>query len=331
MKVFVAGATGVVGRHLLPLLSAHDVVAMTRSASKAAALRSAGTNTVVANALDKDAVRVAVLEAAPDVIVDELTEIPPNANFRRLDRDFEVTNRLRTEGTDHLVAAARTAGVRRIVAQSFCGWTYARSGGPVKSEGDPLEPEPPRAFQRTLDAIRYLERTLLETPGVEGVLLRYGFFYGPETSIGPSGPVSEAVRARRLPIVGNGAGVWSFVHVADAASATLAAIERGAPGVYNVTDDQPTRVLDWLPALAEALGAKRPLHVPAWLGRLAIGRGGVAMMTENRGASNDKAKRELGWTPRYASVAQGFATFAREAAGAGSGPAITPEAMRRAR
>jgi 2-alkyl-3-oxoalkanoate reductase len=322
MKILVAGATGVVGRNLLPLLGAHEVVAMTRSVAKAARLRAAGTRAVVADALDKDAVLAAVLEASPDVIVHELTEIPANTSFRRFDRDFEATNRLRTQGTDNLVLAARTAGVRRIVAQSFAGWTYARSGSMVKTEDDPLEPEPPRAFRRTLEAIRYLERTLLETPGIEGLLLRYGFFYGPGTSIGPNGPVLEAVRARRLPVVGSGAGVWSFVHVADAASATRAAIERGDPGVYNVTDDDPSPVSAWLPALANAIGAKPPLHVPAWMGRLALGKGGVAMMVENRGASNDKAKRALGWMPEHESLEGGFATLAsREPSGAAR-PAI---------
>jgi nucleoside-diphosphate-sugar epimerase len=317
MKIFVAGATGVVGRHLLPLLSAHEVVAMTRSVSRAAALRAAGTRAVVADALDKDAVLAAVLEAAPDVIVHELTEIGESTSFRRFDRDFEATNRLRTQGTDNLVLAARTAGVRRIVAQSFAGWTYARSGAMVKMEEDPLEPEPPRAFQRTLEAIRYLERTLLETPGIEGLLLRYGFFYGPGTSIGPNGAVLEAVRGRRLPVVGSGAGVWSFVHVADAASATWAAVERGDPGVYNVTDDDPTPVSVWLPALAKAIGARPPLHVPAWVGRLALGKGGAAMMIENRGASNDKAKRALGWVPEYPRLEDGFRTVAsREPSGA---------------
>jgi nucleoside-diphosphate-sugar epimerase len=310
MKIFVAGATGVIGRHLLPLLGAHEVVAMTRSVTRATRLRSAGARAVVADALDKDAVLAAVLEAQPDVIVHELTKIPWNASFRHFDRDFEVTNRLRTQATDYLVAAARTAGVRRIVAQSFAGWTYARSGGMVKTEKDPLDENPPRAFRRTLDAIVYLERTLLETPDIEGLVLRYGFLYGPGTSIGPGGSVLEAVRGRRLPVIGSGAGVWSFVHVADAAAATRAAIERGEPGVYNVSDDTPSPVSVWLPALAEAISAKPPLHVPAWVGRLAIGQGGVAMMTENRGASNDKARRVLGWEPEYARLEEGFATLA---------------------
>ena len=322
MKVFVAGASGVIGRQLLSSLKDHEVVAMTRSSTKASALRAAGTRAIVADALDKDAVLAAVLESQPDVIVHELTAIPANTSLRRLDRDFGATNRLRTLGTDNLVAAARTAGVRRIVAQSFAGWTYARTGAAVKTEDDPLDPDPPRVFRRTLEAIRYLERTVLETRDIEGVVLRYGFLYGDGTSIGPNGAVLEAVRRRRLPIVASGTGVWSFVHVADAASATRAAVERGAPGVYNVTDDDPSPVSTWLPALAAAIGAAAPPHVPAWFARLAIGKGGVAMMLDNRGASNAKAKRELGWTLGHPRPTDGFATLSRPEASQNARPAL---------
>jgi nucleoside-diphosphate-sugar epimerase len=227
--------------------------------------------------------------------------------MRYFDRDFALTNRLRSEGTDHLLAAAQASGARRFVAQSFAGWPYARAGATVKSEEDPLDPDPPAAFRRTLAAIRHLEDAVLGAHGVDGVVLRYGAFYGPGTSLGEGGAHLETVRRRRFPIVGSGAGVWSFVHIDDAAAATAAAVERGAPGVYNVVDDEPAPVAEWLPALAAAHGAKPPLHVPAFVGRLVAGAHTVALMTEIRGASNAKARRELGWQPRYPSWREGFA------------------------
>jgi nucleoside-diphosphate-sugar epimerase len=227
-------------------------------------------------------------------------------NLRKFDRAFEATNRLRREGTDNLVAAARAAGARRLVAQSFAGWPYAREGGPVKSEEDPLDPNPPAGFRNTLDAIRYLEATVLGAGGLEGLALRYGPFYGPGTSIGVGGSIVEDVRRRRVPVVGSGAGIWSFLHIDDAAQATLAAIERGPAGIYNIVDDEPAPVSEWLPALSAAIGAKPPRRVPAWLARPAIGKHGVVMMTEIRGASNAKAKRELGWQPTWTSWREGF-------------------------
>jgi len=308
MRVFVAGAGGAIGRRLVPQLvrAGHSVVGMTRSAGKAEGIHAAGGETVVADALDEQAVMAAVQGARPEIVVHELTALPERFNLRNFDREFELTNRLRREGTDHLVAAARAAGARRFVAQSFAGWPYAPDGGPVKSEEDPLDPDPPPGFRGTLAAIRYLESAVLSAAGLEGLALRYGPFYGPGTSIGNGGSIVEDVRRRRVPVVGRGAGVWSFAHIDDAASATVAAIERGAPGVYNVVDDDPAPVSEWLPALAEAIGAKPPRRIPAWLARLAIGAHGVAMMTRVRGASNAKAKRELDWQPAWSSWREGF-------------------------
>jgi nucleoside-diphosphate-sugar epimerase len=242
----------------------------------------------------------------PDAIIHQLTSIPADLDFRQLDEAFAVTNRLRTEVTDTLLAAGQEAGARRFIAQSFCGWPFARMGGPVKNEEDALDPDPPEAFSRTLAAIRYLEDAVCRAEGIEALALRYGFFYGPGTSIAGDGSVVANVRRRRLPIVGDGGGVWSFVHIEDAARATVAALSRGAPGIYNVVDDDPAPVSAWLPALAQAVGAKSPFHVPAWLARPLIGAGGVAMMTQIRGGSNAKARRELGWQPTYASWRRGF-------------------------
>jgi nucleoside-diphosphate-sugar epimerase len=284
---------------------------MTRSGAKTDAIRAAGAVPAVADALDSGAVMAVVRTAEPEVVVHQLTAIPPRFNFRRFDREFALTNRLRTEGTDHLVAAARAVGARRFVAQSFAGWPYARHGGLVKTEADPLDSEPPAALRRTLEAIRYLEATVLQTGGLEGLVLRYGAFYGPGTSLGEGGSILDDVRRRCLPIVGRGTGVWSFIHIDDAVAATFAAIERGAPGVYNVVDDDPAPVSEWLPVLAAAVGAKLPRHVPALVARVAIGEHGVALMTQIRGASNAKVKRELGWQPRYPSWRTGF----REALG----------------
>ena len=311
MKIFVAGATGALGKQLVPQLVAkgHEVVGMTRSESKTDQLRELGAQPVVADALDPDAVAQAVAGAEPEVIVHQLTALSGSPDMRRPDRFFEVTNRLRTEGTDHLLAAGRAVGARRFVAQSYAGWPFARVGGPVKSEDDPLDPTPPHAMRETLDAIRHVEDAVTGADWVDGIVLRYGGFYGPGTSVSsdPRAEMSENIRKRKLPIVGDGGGVWSFIHIADAASATVAAIESGRPGIYNVVDDEPAPVRDWIPALADALGAKPPRRLPRWLGRLAAGETATAFMTEIRGASNAKAKRELGWEPRYPSWRQGFA------------------------
>jgi nucleoside-diphosphate-sugar epimerase len=309
MRVFVAGATGAIGKQLVPRLVAagHEVHGMTRSGSKQALLRELGAVPVVADALDPDQVAAAVARANPDVIVHQLTAIPARLDMRHFDRDFALTSRLRTEGTDHLLSAGHAIGVRRFVAQSNGAFPYARTGGPVKSEEDPLDLSPAREIRETFAAIRHLETAVLGADWTEGIVLRYGAFYGPGTSMAPGAEQVELVRKRKFPLVGNGGGVWSFIHVADAAEATVAAITHGSRGVYNVVDDDPAPVAEWLPALAQQLGAKKPVRVPRFIGRLFAGEVGVAMMTETRGASNAKAKRELGWSPAHPSWRPGFA------------------------
>jgi nucleoside-diphosphate-sugar epimerase len=309
MRVFVAGATGAIGKQLVPRLVAagHEVHGMTRSESKQTMLSELGAVPVIADALDPDQVAEAVGSARPDVIVHELTAIGA-LDMRHFDRDFALTNRLRTEGTDHLLSAGQAVGVRRFVAQGIAGYgAYARTGGPIKTEEDPLDSAPAREMRETLAAIRHLEQAVLDARWTEGIVLRYGAFYGPGTSLAPGEEQFELVRKRKFPLVGDGGGVWSFIHVADAAEATLTAVEHGTRGVYNVVDDDPAPVREWLPALAGALGARKPMRLPRWLGRIAAGEAGVVMMTEVRGASNAKAKRELGWELRYPSWRQGFA------------------------
>ncbi len=299
MRVFVAGASGAIGTRLVPRLIAHghEVIGTFRSAGNAQRLRALGAEPVGLDLLDARAVRKAVIEAEPQAIVHQATALA-NARFgRSLDRTFGPTNRLRTEGTDALLAAAREAGVRRFVAQSFASYRYAREGGPVKTENDPLDPRPPASARETNAAMRYLDQAVTDAGGLA---LRYGGFYGASND-GLVGPV----RKRQLPIVGDGGGISSFIHLDDAAAATVLALEHGAAGVYNIVDDEPAPMRDWLPALASALGAKPPRHVPGWLARLFMGDG-LAMMTESRGASNAKAKGELGWTLRYPSWRQGF-------------------------
>jgi nucleoside-diphosphate-sugar epimerase len=311
MKVFIAGATGALGRQLVPMLAAngHDVVGMTRTEGKQDQLRRLGAEPVVADALDADAVGRAVGEAEPDVIVHQLTAIPPAINMRRFDREFALTNRLRTEGTDHLLSAGRAAGVKRFVAQSNGAMPYARTGVPINHEDTPLDEDPPASAREGMAAIRHLEAAVMGANWTEGIVLRYGWFYGPGTSIGldPLGSQIELLRKRQLPIVGGGTGIWSFIHIDDAATATVIAIEGGPSGIYNIVDDEPAPVSEFLPALAAAVGAKPPLRVPRWLGRLAAGEVAVMAMTRLRGASNEKAKRELGWSLGYPSWRQGFA------------------------
>ena len=309
MRVFVAGATGAIGRQLVPRLVAgrHEVIGMTRSDAKRALLEEHGAVPVVADALDKDQVARAVARAKPDVIVHQLTAIEA-VDMRHFDRAFVTTNRLRTEGTDNLLAAGKAVGVQRFVAQGVASFAaYERTGGPVKSEDDPLDATPTRAMRETLGALRHLEAAVLGARWTEGIVLRYGAFYGPGTTLASGEEQFELVRRRKFPLVGDGAGVWSFIHVADAADATVAAIERGTRGVYNVVDDDPAPVAEWLPALAQTLDAKRPMHVPRFVGRLFAGEAGVVMMTEVRGASNAKAKRELDWHPAHPSWREGFA------------------------
>ncbi|HEX2028300.1 MAG TPA: NAD(P)-dependent oxidoreductase [Nitriliruptorales bacterium] len=307
MRVFVAGATGAIGRQLVPRLVAggHEVHGMTRSDSKQAMLNELGAVPVVADALDPDQVADAVGKARPDVIVHQLTALA-GKGMRDLKRRVTLTNRLRTEGTDHLLSAGQAVGVRRFVAQSNIA-AYARTGGPVKSEEDPLDRTPPRDFREAAAAIHHLEEAVLDAGWTEGIVLRYGGFYGPGTGMAPSEDMYEMIRKRRFPLVGDGGGVWSFVHIADAAEATAAAVEHGRRGVYNVVDDDPARVAEWLPALTRMLSGKKPRRVPRFVVRLAAGEFGVLMMTEARGASNAKAKRELGWIPAHPSWRQGFA------------------------
>jgi 2-alkyl-3-oxoalkanoate reductase len=310
MRVFVAGATGAIGTRLVPLLvgRGHEVVGASRSPEKARSLRTQGAEPVVLDVLDAAAVREAVVAARPDAIVHQATALTGASDIKRFDQSFEATNRLRTEGTEALLAAGGEAGVGRFVAQSFAGWPYAREGGPVKTEEDPLDPTPVPTMRKTLAAIRQLEQAVT---GAGGVALRYGGFYG-----SPKDAQLELVRKRRFPIVGDGGGIWSFVHLDDAAEASVLALEQGAAGIYNIVDDDPAPVREWLPALATAIGAKLPRRVPRWLARLLAGEAGVVLMTEIRGASNAKAKRELGWAPRYPTWREGF----RAAYGAASAP-----------
>ena len=313
MKVLVAGATGAMGKQLLPRLAAdgHDVVGITRSEAKLDLVRELGATGVVADVLDPDQVARVVAETEPEVIIHQLTALNRPFDVRHFDRTFEETNRLRTEATDHLLAAGRAAGVKRFIAQSYAGWPFARTGGPVKSEDDPLDPSPPDGIRQSFDAIRYLERAVTGADWTEGIVLRYGGFYGPGTSLSrEGGEQTKQIRERKFPVVGDGGGVWSFVHIEDAADATVAAVTRGRRGIYNIVDDDPAPVAEWLPAAASAVGAKPPRHVPRWLGRLVAGEVGVVIMTDVRGASNDKAKRELGWAPRHPSWREGFAEVA---------------------
>jgi nucleoside-diphosphate-sugar epimerase len=308
MKVFVAGASGAVGRRLVPLLIAagHEVVASTRRRENTGALAELGVTPVVADGLDRLSLVRAIADAEPEVVVHQMTGLSGMTDLKQFDEVFELTNRLRCEGTDHLIEGARAAGARRVVAQSYGNWNYERSGGPVKTEDDPLDPAPPETMRPTLDAIRHLERAVTRTDGIDGVALRYANLYGPGTHFAEDGDLVEQVRRRRLPIVGSGEGVWSFVHVDDAARATVAAIEHGPPGIYNVADDDPATAAVWLPRLAEAVGAKPPWHIPEWVGRIAAGEAAVSMFTQIRGASNGKAKRDLFWTPRHRSWRDGF-------------------------
>jgi nucleoside-diphosphate-sugar epimerase len=309
MRIFIAGASGTVGRRLVPLLVAegHEVVGTTRSTLRCRDLRALGAEPVVLDVLDAEAVGRAVADARPDVVVHQATALSDMGNLRNVDQTFAQTNRLRTTGTDNLLAAARAAGATKLVAQSFAGWPYAKQGSLVKDETAPLDPSPPANATETMAAIRHLEEIVVGAEGMEGIVLRYGGFYGPGTSLFEGGEHVAAVRKRSFPLVGSAAGMWSFVHIDDAAGGTLAAIEHGRRGLYNIVDDEPAPALEWLPYLAGVLGAKPPRHVPEWLGRLAAGEQVVSMMTEARGASNAKAKRELGWTLVHPTWREGFA------------------------
>jgi 2-alkyl-3-oxoalkanoate reductase len=300
MRVFVAGASGAIGARLVPQLidRGHEVIGTSRSPANADRVRALGAQAIALDLLDARAVRQAVLETRPDAIVHQATALA-NARFgRSLDRTFAQTNRLRREGTDALLAAAGEAGVRRIVAQSFASYRYAREGGPVKTEDDPLDPTPPASMRETNAAMKHLDQAVTDAGGIA---LRYGGFYGAS-----SDGLLEPVRKRQFPIVGDGGGLSSFIHLDDAAAATVLALEHDRPGIYNIVDDEPAPVREWLPVLAKVLGAKPPRHVPRWLARLIAGEAAVVMGTQSRGASNAKAKRGLGWQPRYPSWREGF-------------------------
>jgi nucleoside-diphosphate-sugar epimerase len=301
MRAFVAGASGAVGRPLVSKLVAagHEVTGMTRSEERAAPIREAGARAAVVDVFDADALRAAMEEASPDVVVHELTVLPERMNFRKKDL-YDATNRVRTQGTRNLLD-----GARRFVSQSIA-FAYRNDGSRVKTEDDPLLDSAPAPFESGIVALREMESMVLGTDGIDGLVLRYGFFYGPGTHYGNDGSITADVRRRRLPIVGSGAGVFSFIHVDDAADATVAAVERGEPGIYNITDDEPAPMSEWVPVLAGAAGAKRPFRVPAWLARLVAGRQAGDFAMELRGASNEKAKRELGWRPAHSSWRTGF-------------------------
>lgn len=304
MRVLVAGAAGAIGMRLVPQLVArgHQVTATTRSIDKVDRLRRLGAEPVVVDGLDAAAVGEAVALAEPDAIVHQMTALAGKADLRRFDTWFALTNKLRTTGTEHLLAAAEAAGVGRFVAQSYTGWSNIRSAGPVKTEDDPLDPHPAKNQRETMAGLQFLDRVVPAAQSLEGIVLRYGNFYGP----GASESQVELVRRRQFPIIGDGGGVWSWTHLDDAAAATVAAVEHGRRGVYNIVDDDPAPVSEWLPYLAEVTGAKRPLRVPVWLGRLAAGQVAVQWMTQGRGSSSEKAKRELGWRPAWSSWRDGF-------------------------
>lgn len=324
MRVLVAGATGALGRQITPRLVAagHEVAGMTRTPAKLDALRRSGATPVLADALNAGQLADAVARSEPEVIIHQLSELG-TVDMRDFARSFAMTNRLRTEGLDHLLAAGRAVGVRRFIAQSYAGWPFARTGGLIKSEDDHLDPSPVAATRATLEAIRHVERATLEANWLEGIVLRYGALYGPGTGFAVDGAQLEMIRQRKFPLIGNGAGVWSFVHVEDAAEATVIAVERGEPGIYNIVDDEPAPVAEWLPEVARRIGAKPPLRVPRWLGRMLGGEVAAVFMTEIRGGSNAKARRQLGWQPRHS----WRSSLGREAATA---PGATPAKEREA-
>jgi nucleoside-diphosphate-sugar epimerase len=328
MRVFVAGGTGAIGRPLVERLRAapHDVTVMTRSPDRAAALRGQGVDAAVADAFDPDQVRDAVRAARPEVVIHQLTSLPDRFNPRRYGEALRPTNRLRRETIPSFVRAAREAGARRLIAQSIA-FMARPEGGWIKDETAPLWHDAPPPIDEVVAALHVLESAVTGAAGAEGVVLRYGFFYGPGTSLRPGGGQADEIRRRRFPVVGDGAGRFSFIHVDDAAAATVLALDHGAPGIYHVTDDEPVAVRDWVPALASIMGAKRPRRVPLWLARLVAGAPAETMVRQ-RGASNAKARAELDFRPRYPSYREGFAAVfgaslpaSASASAAGSGSA----------
>lgn len=312
MRILLAGATGALGTTLTPMLveAGHDVFGTSRSRASQAALAKTGAEPVLMDGLDGASVRRAMTTAKPDVVIHQLTALKNLGNLKKFDEEFAETNRLRTEGTDHLLKAALEAGATRFIAQSFTGWTNPRGPSAPATEADGLDAEPEPEARKTLAGIGYLERVVTETTGLTGIALRYGGFYGPGTGLGRDGDMLDLVRGRKLPIVGAGQGVWSFIHIHDAARATVLAVDHGSAGVYNIVDDEPAPTKEWLPYLADTLGAKPPRKVPAWVAKFVASPAAVAMMTESRGASNAKAKAELGWVPKHPSWREGFTSAA---------------------
>lgn len=312
MKIFIAGASGAIGQALIPLLTGsaatpqHEVYGTHRNPTHAGRIQSLGATPILLDALDASAVNKVFAEIKPQIVIDQLTAIPARLDLRHFDRDFALTNQLRTEGTRYLATAAANTGVETFIAQSFAGWPYARKGIRLKTEEDDLDANPPAQLKISLDAIRTLEATVLREPKFTGIVLRYGPLYGPNTSIASNGTVVEDLRHHKLPLIGQGTGVWSFLHIHDAATATVAALHQGQRGIYNIVDDDPALVSDWLPYLAECVGARPPTHVPNAIARMIAGEHAVALMNDIRGVSNEKAKRDLAWSPQWSSWRQGF-------------------------
>jgi nucleoside-diphosphate-sugar epimerase len=308
MKIFLAGASGAIGQTLIPLLiqQQHEVFGAFRNPANADRVQRLGATPVILDVLDPQAVNERITQIKPQAVIHQLTAIPARIDLRHFDRDFALTNRLRTEGTRNLITAAINAGTEKFIAQSFAGWPYARTGSTLKTEDDPLDPTPPPRMKPILDALRILETAVLNQTHLTGIVLRYGPLYGPHSSIAFDGTTIEDLRKRKVPLVGKGTGIWSFLHLHDAATATVAALTKAKPGIYNIVDDDPAPVSEWLPYLAQSISAKPPIRVPNWLARLLIGEHVVMLMNEIRGVSNAKAKRELNWTPKWSSWRQGF-------------------------
>lgn len=307
MRILLAGASGAMGRTLLPMLvQQHEVFGAFRNPAHRDLVQSLGATPIVLDALDADAVQARMAEIRPQAVLHQLTAIPARLDLRHFEREFEMTNRLRMEGTRNLATAAVQAGVERFLAQSFAGWPYARRGITLKTEEDDLDATPPPQMKSTLDAIETLEHTVLREQGFTGIVLRYGPFYGPHSSIAKDGAMVDEIRKHKVPIVGQGTGVWSFIHLHDAATATLAALHYGQRGIYNIVDDDPAPVVDWLPFLAQCVGAQPPRHLANWLAKIVVGEHAVALMNDIRGVSNSKAKTELNWTPKWSSWRDGF-------------------------
>ena len=313
MRILLAGASGAIGQYLIPQLitEQHEVIGAFRNPAHTDRVQSLGATPLFLDALDGKAVDKALAEIKPQVVIHQLTAIPAHLDLRHIDRDFEATNRLRTEGTRNLATAAVKAGVEIFIAQSFAGWPYAPRGIMLKTEEDDLDPSPTPKLKAMLDAIETLEHTVLREKGFTGIVLRYGPLYGPGSNIAHDGAMVEEIRAHKVPVVGQGTGVWSFLHLHDAATATVAALAHAKPGIFNIVDDDPAPVVDWLPYLAECVGAKPPMHVPAMAAKFLIGEHAVILMNDIRGVSNEKARNELNWTPKWSSWRQGF----REALG----------------